>query len=233
MDEIRQAENFQKAVDSLYVKKNTDIYITGSNAYLLSGRYVEINMLPLSFAEFRQIKDGSDKNELFAEYMKKSELPYISNLWGNSEKVDTYLEGIYSTVIVKNIEERQKRRENDPDKRKVTDIALLKNISRFLAGSIGSPISVKSIAYYVTSNGKKVSQNTVDDYVKGLIKPYILYPVKRYNVLGKQLLKKIGKCISSTSEFAGICLQGNGMTPDFLLKTQSILNCCAAVTALI
>lgn len=80
MDEIRQTENFQKAVDSLYVKKNTDIYITGSNAYLLSERYVEINMLPLSFAEFRQIKEGSDKNKLFAEYMKNGELPYITNL---------------------------------------------------------------------------------------------------------------------------------------------------------
>lgn len=198
LDEIQQVENFQKAVDSLYVKKNTDIYITGSNAYLLSGelatllsgRYVEINMLPLSFAEFCQIKNGGDKNELFAEYMKNGGMPYITNLADDSEKIDTYLEGIYNTIIVKDIEERQKRRESDSDKRKVTDIALLKNISRFLAGSIGSPISVKSIADYVTSSGRKVSQNTVDDYVEALIEPYIFYPVERYDVLGKQLLKK-------------------------------------------
>lgn len=198
LDEIQQVENFQKAVDSLYVKKNTDIYITGSNAFLLSGelatllsgRYVEINMLPLSFVEFCQIKNGGDKNELFAEYMKNGGLPYITNLADDSEKIDTYLEGIYNTIIVKDIEERQKRRESDPDKRKVTDIALLKNISRFLAGSIGSPISVKSIADYVTSSGRKVSQNTVDDYVEALIEPYIFYPVERYDVLGKQLLKK-------------------------------------------
>ena len=198
LDEIQQVENFQKAVDSLYVKKNTDIYITGSNAYLLSGelatllsgRYVEINMLPLSFAEFCQIKKSGDKNELFAEYMKNGGLPYITNLGDDSEKIDTYLEGIYNTIIVKDIEERQKRRESDPDKRKVTDIALLKNISRFLAGSIGSPISVKSIADYVMSSGRKVSQNTVDDYVEALIEPYIFYPVERYDVLGKQLLKK-------------------------------------------
>lgn len=198
LDEIQQVENFQKAVDSLYVKKNTDIYITGSNAFLLSGelatllsgRYVEINMLPLSFVEFCQIKNGGDKNELFAEYMKNGGLPYITNLGDDSEKIDTYLEGIYNTIIVKDIEERQKRRESDPDKRKVTDIALLKNISRFLAGSIGSPISVKSIADYVTSSGRKVSQNTVDDYVEALIEPYIFYPVERYDVLGKQLLKK-------------------------------------------
>lgn len=198
LDEIQQVENFQKAVDSLYVKKNTDIYITGSNAYLLSGelatllsgRYVEINMLPLSFAEFCQIKKSGDKNELFAEYMKNGGLPYITNLGDDSEKIDTYLEGIYNTIIVKDIEERQKRRESDPDKRKVTDIVLLKNISRFLAGSIGSPISVKSIADYVTSSGRKVSQNTVDDYVEALTEPYIFYPVERYDVLGKQLLKK-------------------------------------------
>lgn len=198
LDEIQQVENFQKAVDSLYVKKNTDIYITGSNAYLLSGelatllsgRYVEINMLPLSFAEFYQIKKGGDRNELFAEYMKNGGLPYITNLADDSEKIDTYLEGIYNTIIVKDIEERQKRRESDPDKRKITDIALLKNISRFLAGSIGSPISVKSIADYVTSSGRKVSQNTVDDYVEALTEPYIFYPVERYDVLGKQLLKK-------------------------------------------
>ena len=198
LDEIQQVENFQKAVDSLYVKKNTDIYITGSNAYLLSGelatllsgRYVEINMLPLSFAEFCQIKKSGEKNELFAEYMKNGGLPYITNLGDDSEKIDTYLEGIYNTIIVKDIEERQKRRESDPDKRKVTDIALLKNISRFLAGSIGSPISVKSIADYVTSSGRKVSQNTVDDYVEALTEPYIFYPVERYDVLGKQLLKK-------------------------------------------
>lgn len=198
LDEIQQVENFQKAVDSLYVKKNTDIYITGSNAYLLSGelatllsgRYVEINMLPLSFAEFCQIKKSGDKNELFAEYMKNGGLPYITNLGDDSEKIDTYLEGIYNTIIVKDIEERQKRRESDPDKRKVTDIALLKNISRFLAGSIGSPISVKSIADYVTSSGRKVSQNTVDDYVEALTEPYIFYPVERYDVFGKQLLKK-------------------------------------------
>ena len=198
LDEIQQVENFQKAVDSLYVKKNVDVYITGSNAYLLSGelatllsgRYVEINMLPLSFAEFCQMKTDGDKDTLFAEYMKNGGLPYVTTLGNDSDKIDTYLEGIYNTIIVKDVEERQKRKELDPNKRKVTDIALLKNISKFLAGSIGSPISVKSIADYVTSSGRKTSQNTVDDYVQALVEPYIFYPVERYDVLGKQLLKK-------------------------------------------
>ena len=198
LDEIQQVENFQKAVDSLYVKKNIDVYITGSNAYLLSGelatllsgRYVEINMLPLSFAEFCQLKADGDKDALFAEYMKNGGLPYVTTLGNDSDKVDTYLEGIYNTIIVKDVEERQKRKETDPNKRKVTDIALLKNISKFLASSIGSPISVKSIADYVTSSGRKTSQHTVDDYVQALVEPYIFYPAERYDVPGKQLLKK-------------------------------------------
>lgn len=198
LDEIQQVEDFQKAVDSLYVKENVDVYITGSNAYLLSGelatllsgRYIEINMLPLSFAEFCELKKGSDRDAMFAEYMRNGGLPYITSLGGDADMVDTYLEGIYNTIIVKDVEERQKRKEKDPDKRKITDIALLKNISKFLASSVGSPVSIKSIADYVTSSGRRISQNTVDDYVEALVEPYIFYPAERYDVLGKQLLKK-------------------------------------------
>lgn len=198
LDEVQLVEDFQKAVDSLQVKENTDIYISGSNAYLLSGelatllsgRYVEINMLPLSFAEFCELKSGEDKHLLFAEYMKNGGLPYVSKLDNDDEKINMYLEGIYNTIIVKDIEERQKRKESDPNKRKVNDIALLKNISRFLASSVGSPISVKSITDYITSTGRKISQNTTDVYVEALVEPYIFYPVERYDVPGKQLLKK-------------------------------------------
>ena len=198
LDEIQQVENFQKAVDSLYVKDNVDVYITGSNAYLLSGelatllsgRYIEIKMLPLSFAEFCELKKGNDKESLFAEYIKNGGLPYITMLGNDSDKIDTYLEGIYNTIIIKDVEERQRRKESDPNKRKITDITLLKNISKFLASSIGNPISIKSISDFVTSNGRKISQNTVDDYVDALIEPYIFYPAERFDVLGKQLLKK-------------------------------------------
>lgn len=197
LDEIQQVPGFQKAVDSLYVKQNVDIYITGSNAYLLSGelatllsgRYVEINMLPLSFAEYCELKGGADREALLAEYMKNGGLPYIAKLAGEMEKVDMYLEGIYNTIIVKDIEERQKRKEHDPNKRKINDIALLKNISKFLASSVGSPVSMKSIADYITSGGRSISQATVSDYVDALVEPYIFYPAERYDVLGKQLLK--------------------------------------------
>ena len=198
LDEIQRVEEFQKAVDSLYVKKNVDIYITGSNAYLLSGelatllsgRYVEINMLPLSFAEFCEMKNGDDKDKLFAEYLKNGGIPYVAMLNDETDKIDMYLEGIYNTIIVKYVEERQNRKETNPNKRRITDLSLLKNISKFLASSIGSPISVKSIADYITSSGRRISQNTVDDYVQALVEPYIFYVVERYDVLRKQLLKK-------------------------------------------
>ena len=201
LDEIQKVEGFEKVVDSLYIKENVDVYITGSNSWLLSGelatllsgRYVEINMLPFSFAEFCQSRGGGDEDRLLAEYMSDGTFPYIATMDRTKEKIDMYLEGIYNTVIVKDVEERQRRKEKDPNKRKVTDISLLKNISKFLANSVGSPVSVKRIADYITSSGRKVSQNTVDDYIEALVQAYIFYRAERYDVEGKQLLKQNGK----------------------------------------
>ncbi|MBE6031236.1 MAG: ATP-binding protein [Clostridiales bacterium] len=197
LDEIQNVDNYEKVVNSLQLKENVDIYITGSNAYLLSselstklsGRYIEIKMLPLSFAEYCELKSLENKDELFAEYMRNGGFPYAVTMEDSEEKINMYLEGIYNTIVIKDIEERQKRKEKDPNKRKITDIALLNNIAKFLAGSIGNPVSVKSIADYITSSGRKISQNTVDDYISALIEPYIFYPVERYDVQGKQLLK--------------------------------------------
>ena len=121
--------------------------------------------------------------------MTNGGFPYIAIMDETKEKAEIYLEGIYNTVIVKDIEERQKRKESDPNKRKVTDIALLKNISRYLANVIGNPISVKGIADFITSSGRKVSQNTVGDYISALTESYIFYPVERFDIDGKTLLK--------------------------------------------
>ena len=198
LDEVQLVEDFQKAVDSLYIKDNVDIYITGSNAWLLSGelatllsgRYVEIRMLPLSFKEYCGIKGEGDAERLFADYLRYGGLPYIASMNDVEDKAEAYLEGIYNTIILKDIEARQGRRESDPNRRKVTDMVLLRNIARFVASSIGSPISVKSIADYITSTGRRTSVNTVNDYLEALIEPYIFYPVERYDVAGRQLLKQ-------------------------------------------
>lgn len=197
LDEIQKVSDFEKAVDSLYVKDNVDIYITGSNSFLLSGelatllsgRYVEISMLPLSFSEYYELRGKENPDELFADFLKDGGFPYIASMDRVNEKIDMYLEGIYNTVIVKDIEERQQRREKNSDKRKVNDIALLKKISKFLAGSVGSPISVRSVSDYIVSSGRKISPNTVGDYLEALVESYVFYPVERYDVLGKQLLK--------------------------------------------
>ena len=196
LDEIQKVPSFEKVVDSLYVKDNTDLYITGSNAYMLSGdlatlltgRYVELSMLPLSFREFVEAT-GLGLEQAFADYMKYGGLPYVAVMDRTDEKVDIYLEGIYNTVIVKDIEDRQSRKEKDLKKRKVTDIALLKTIARYLASVVGSPVSIKGVTDYLTSAGRKVSPNTVNDYVEALTESFIFYPAERFDIVGKQLLR--------------------------------------------
>ena len=196
LDEIQKVPSFEKVVDSLYVKPNVDIYITGSNACMLSGdlatiltgRYIEIKMLPLSFKEFLEIT-GMDQERGLAEYMNDGGLPYIAVMDRSPEKIEAYLEGIYNTVIVKDIEDRQTRKETDPSKRKITDILLLKTIAKYLASVVGNPVSVKSITDYLTSTGRKISANTVADYVEALTESFIFYPAERFDIVGKQILK--------------------------------------------
>ena len=196
LDEIQKVAQFEKVVDSLYVKPDIDIYITGSNAYMLSaelatlltGRYAEIKMLPLSFAEFASVSNLSIA-QAFSAYLKNGGFPYIATMNNATDKIDTYLEGIYNTVIVKDIEDRQSKRQKEPDRRKVTDITLLKNIAKYLSSVVGSPISIKSITDYLISSGRKVSPNTVGDYVDALCEAFIFYPVERFDIVGKQILK--------------------------------------------
>ncbi len=196
LDEIQKVPSFEKVVDSLYVKPNVDIYITGSNACMLSGdlatiltgRYIEIKMLPLSFKEFLEIT-GMDQERGLAEYMNDGGLPYIAVMDRSPEKIEAYLEGIYNTVIVKDIEDRQTRKETDPSKRKITDILLLKTIAKYLASVVGNPVSIKSITDYLTSTGRKISANTVADYVEALTESFIFYPAERFDIVGKQILK--------------------------------------------
>ena len=191
LDEIQNVPSYEKVVDSLHVKENIDIYITGSNSYIfsgqlatyLSGRYIEIPVLPLSFKEFYNLQ--TDKEEAFQKYMKTGGFPYISQIQLQNEQIDMYLEGIYNTVIVKDIEERINRKNS----KSVTDIALLKAISKYLSSVVGSPVSIRSITNYFKSNERKTSPNTISNYVEALCESYLYYPVEVMDVSGKEVLK--------------------------------------------
>ena len=196
IDEIQKVPGFEKAIDSLYIKPNVDIYLTGSNAYMLSGdlatlltgRYVEISMLPFSFKEYCSLNNKAH-DDAFAEYLKYGAMPFVATMDKSEDKVDTYLEGIYNTVIVRDIEDRQIRLEETKAPRKITDIRLLKTIAKYLASVIGSPISVRGIANYLVSNGQKVSPNTVNNYLEALQEAFIFYSADRFDIVSKQVLQ--------------------------------------------
>jgi predicted AAA+ superfamily ATPase len=196
IDEAGRCPGFEKAVDSIYIKKNTDVYLTGSNAdllsgelaTLLSGRYVEIKMLPFSFAEFYAASESggkaADKNQTFMAYLNTGSFPVVITQLGNdTELTDQYLEGIYNTIIVKDVIARKG----------VSDVGLLKNIVKYLCGNIGSPISTANITAYINNSGRKITQKTVDKYIKALTDSFLFYSVERYNIKGKNLLKTLGK----------------------------------------
>ena len=195
LDEIQKVKDFEKVIDSIYVKSDTDIYITGSNAYFLSGnlatyltgRYVEILVLPFSFKEYKEVVD-KDNEGAFSDYMKYGGLPFLTLMEKDIDKAYTYLEGIYNTVIVKDIEDRINLQITDSDKRKIYDISLLKLIAKYLASVVGSSVSVRGITNYIVSSGRKVSQNTVSDYVEALKEAFIFYEVSRFDIVGKQIL---------------------------------------------
>lgn len=195
LDEIQKVKDFEKVIDSIYVKSGTDIYITGSNAYFLSGnlatyltgRYVEILVLPFSFKEYKEVVD-KDNEGAFSDYMKYGGLPFLTLMEKDIDKAYTYLEGIYNTVIVKDIEDRINLQITDSDKRKIYDISLLKLIAKYLASVVGSSVSVRGITNYIVSSGRKVSQNTVSDYVEALKEAFIFYEVSRFDIVGKQIL---------------------------------------------
>lgn len=192
IDEVQQCEDFPRVVDSLYLKKNVDIYLTGSNANLLSseiatllsGRYVEIMMLPLSFKEYvSSTGDTKDLSTKYLEYIENSSFPYTLDLKGQPKEIVNYLEGLYNTIVVKDISQRKK----------FTDTMMLESISRFVFDNIGNPMSTKKIADTMTSFGRKIDVKTVEKYVKALTESFILYQAKRYNIKGKQYLKTLEK----------------------------------------
>lgn len=227
-DEVQRVPNWEDAVNSFRVDFNCDIYVTGSNAYMLSseyatylsGRCVEIKMLPLSFSEFltfhgfevREIKSSLggirkqafDKNDeryelrdVFDAYMRFGGMPGIADIGLDQEKALMLLEGIYSTVIMRDILERENRKGQS----RITDPVLLKKIIMFLADNIGSNISVSSIGNTLMNeglldNGKRKgtpSVHTVQSYINALLESYFFYEIKRFDIKGKEFLRTLGK----------------------------------------
>ena len=192
VDEIQHCTDFPSVIDSLYIRKNVDVYVTGSNAYMLSseiatlisGRYVEIKMLPLSFREYvLATGDNDNLGAKYREYIQGSSFPYSLELKDNPSALHDYLEGVYHTIVVKDIAARKK----------ISDIMMLESVTRFVFDSIGSQLSTKKIADTMTSSGRKIDVKTVERYLEGLMESFIIYQAKRYNIRGKQYLKTLEK----------------------------------------
>lgn len=186
LDEVQVVEDFQKAVDGLYIKKNVDEYITGSNAFLLSGelatllsgRYIEIKMLPLSFKEYKDYYQTDGDEKLYLKYINNSSFPFALKL-ETEDEIDKYLDSIYNTIIVKDIAKRKK----------LTDTGMLRSITEFMFSNIGNVLSVKKIADTLTSNGRGISVHTVESYLDALVESFIFHKVSRYDIKGKEYLQ--------------------------------------------
>lgn len=190
-DEIQHVKDFPDVVNSLNIKPDTDVYLTGSNAYmlssdiatLLSGRYVEVPMLPFSFREYVSAIGGeSDLQRSYNKFITSSSFPYTLHL-DNAEEISDYLNGVYNTIVVKDIMTRKK----------IQDVTMLESVIRFAADNIGNILSTKRIADMMTADGRKIDQKTVEKYLDALCETFFLYEAKRYNIKGKQLLKSLSK----------------------------------------
>lgn len=192
LDEIQRVDDFPEVVDSLYIKDNVDLYLTGSNssllsseiATLISGRYVEIKMLPFSFKEFvKATNQSTNLSSAYRQYVETSSFPYVLELLQMPQEINAYLEGIFNTILVKDI----------IDRKKIADTNVLKSVTQFLFDNIGSELSSKKIADTLTSNGRKSDSKTIEKYVTSLEESFIVYSANRYNIKGKEYLKSLEK----------------------------------------
>lgn len=220
LDEIQNVKSWEKAINSFKVDFDIDIYITGSNAYLLSselstllsGRYIEIKMYPLSFKEFLKFNnyDNTNLDDKFNEYLKYGGLPAITLIKDNDELVLSYLNDIYNTIVKKDI----------VDRNNIKDVALLENIIKYLATNIGSSVSAKKISDFLNSNKitEKSNHQTIDNYLSMLEKSFIVYKANRTDVRNKSLLKTLGKYYISDTGIRNIILGFRNINEDHLLE---------------
>ena len=177
---------FPKAVDGLYILKNVDVYITGSNAYLLSwelatlltGRYIEIKMYPLSFKEYIEYYQKDADEKMYLNYINRSSFPYALK-WEGETEIDDYLDALYNTIILKDVAQ----------KRKIADTSMLKTVAKFMFNNIGNCLSIKKIADTLTLDGRQISVHTVENYLDSLVESYVFNKVPRFDVKGKQYLQ--------------------------------------------
>lgn len=196
LDEVQHLAHFEKVVDSLFIKQNCDVYITGSNAYfmsgelatLLSGRYVELQMLPLSFKEFASSErmHGLSNSEMFQSYLRKGSFPYLLQVPDDSRYAQEYLVSVYNTVLLKDVVARLR----------IGDVNSLERVCKFMFHNIGNKVTVQNIANTLKSAGKGVDNKTVDKYLRGLTDSLVLYEATRYNIKGKQFLTSQSKYYS-------------------------------------
>ena len=187
LDEVQMLKNFEKAIDGLFIKDNVDIYITGSNSYMLSGelatyltgRYMQLHLLPLSFKEYLEYYGENDEAKKYNLYIKNGGFPYLLNLDNDDELVRNYLEGIYNTVLLKDVVSRNSFK----------DTMILESVTKFIFDNIGQLVSTNKIANTLNSNNRKCSVNTVENYLSALIDSYIIYKISRYDIKGKDYLK--------------------------------------------
>ncbi len=187
LDEIQRVTDFEKCVNSLALKQYLDLYITGSNSYMLSGelatyltgRYMEIHVLPLSFKEYLSYYGDTDKLEKYDNYKEFGGLPYLTSLNNDEALMKNYIDSVYNTIVMKDVITRKK----------VNDPLILDSIIKFLFNNIGSSISTKKISDTLASNGRKNSVHTIEEYLSALLDSFILYRVDRYDIKGKQFLK--------------------------------------------
>ena len=187
LDEIQFIPDFQKAVDALFIKKNVDLYITGSNSFilsgelatLLSGRYMEIKVYPFSLKEYQQAFPTLSKSDLFQKYITDSSFPFTLALNDNRRNILDYLDALFNTIIVKDIAIR----------RNLMDTSALKRVTKFISANIGNLVSIKKIPDTMSSDGQDISTHTVESYLSSLKDCFFLYSVPRYDIKGKEYLK--------------------------------------------
>jgi len=217
LDEIQNVPEFQRVVDSLYLRKNLDIYLTGSNAYLLSGelatllsgRYVKIEMLPLSFKEYVQYT--GDENNLarkYITYLEQSSFPGVLEFEGNAKHIEGYLQGVYDSVVLKDVVARYR----------ISDVMMLESLLRFTFDTVGSRVSTKSISNAMGSDSRKIDVKTVEKYLTAFTDSYILYQAKRYDIKGKQYLKTLEKYYAIDMGLRHLLLGKSGSDVGYMLE---------------